>query len=167
MAFEMLRRLFYHLSWHFLTLDDKLMGTHSKDNLVRALCTRKADRDAHISNVLEHAIFCFILTLGIHHQGEGVKDAVRMLSCNITDSRWEFSSRLVVPTADCSYRKPRIKNIIRESGLSSIFIMPEHVIIMHPVIASSQLGSEERICRLSYLRTGLPARVLVDRILTV
>ena len=56
-SFSIYKRLLYVPNSQFITLDDDLLGTRSKDNQVKCLSARKADREGHSADVIADGIF--------------------------------------------------------------------------------------------------------------
>ena len=54
----------------FATLDDDLYGTRARDNHVKTLSARKADREGHTANAVADALFRVTLMVRFRRRGE-------------------------------------------------------------------------------------------------
>lgn len=138
-AFDTSRRLFYVPTCQMLTLDDELMGTRSNSNPVKTLSSRKADREGHSSDVLADALFRITLMSRFHRRGEQQVDTVERLIRSVQECQGEMSCRSAILTADRGYGRERFLRVIQEKGLSLLFVMPDHVLSIHPFNALSRL----------------------------
>lgn len=131
---------------HFLTLDEELMGTSSKEKRVKALSGRKTDREGQISDVLADALFRLTLDESLHRRGRSQVESVKPLLHPVQECRGELSSRATIMTADRGYGKASFMDVIEEVGFSSIFIMPEHIVSKHPFVGQSHMDAARSDC---------------------
>lgn len=141
LAFREVRKVFFSTMHLFATLDDDLFGTRAADNQVKTISARKADKEGHVADVLADALFRIVMGLRFRRRGEKQEVAIRRLMENVTDGRGEAALVGLTLTADRGYGKEAIVGILAELGISSMFILPEHLLRCHPFIGQSFLRS--------------------------
>lgn len=90
-------------------------------------------------------MFRFSIEERLHRRGESQNYSVPKLFSSVKSTRGEFSYISVILTADRGYGKYRIMDILDRHGYSSIFVMADHPISVHPFEGSSHfnLGMDE------------------------
>lgn len=121
------------------TLDDDLFGTRAADNQVKTLSARKADKEGHSEDAIADALFRVVLGLRFRRREELHTESVRKLLITVLDERGEEALNGCIIAADRGYGKDSFLEILSGHGLSSIFVMPEHLIRCHPFVAQSLL----------------------------
>lgn len=139
-AFKDTRRIFLHLLHLTLTLDDDLFGTRATDNQVKTLSCRKADREGHSADTVACAISRVVFALRFRRRGEGQVEAVKRLLTEMFEDVGPEARNSCIVTADRGYGKESFINVMASLGLSSVFIMPDHVLRSHPFVAASFLN---------------------------
>lgn len=78
-AYHMSRNIFLTPAHTIVTLDDDLYGTRSKDNQVKTLSARKADREGHAADVVSDALFRLTYAVRFRRRGQSQSDNVEKL----------------------------------------------------------------------------------------
>lgn len=115
------------------------MGTCSKFNHVKPLPACKVDRGGQASNVLADGIFSMTTNACFNRCGERQIEAISNLLKGVMDSQGELSARSIILTADRRYDLPAFVASGERFGISSVFIMPSHLLGVHPFVGASHL----------------------------
>lgn len=99
-AWSVSKRLFYVLLVQLITLDDDLMGTRSRDNQVKMLSDRNADREGHSTDNVADALFRLTDVSRFRRCGEPQVTNVSRLLTSLMESHRELTQRGVILTAD-------------------------------------------------------------------
>lgn len=122
-----------------MTLYEELMGTRSKKDPVKSLSAQKANGEGQMSDVLADARFRITLHARTHRRGEVQLDSVLAVLSGVQECRGEVSYRATILTADRGYGKPSFIDVINGTGMSSVSIMPEHLVSTHPFVGESRM----------------------------
>ena len=123
-----------------MTLDDDLFGTRARDNQVKKLSNRKADKEGHCADVVSDAIFRIVLGLRFSRRGESQEDNVNKLLDSLLSGLGQVSVSGLVLTADRGYAKMKLMKRLMGLGIGSMFIFPEHLLRCHPFVGQSFLN---------------------------
>lgn len=137
LAFRTSRKVYLHTTQMFATMDDDLFGTRSNNNQVKSISARKADREGHSADVIAEALSRVVIALRFRRRAESQVASVRKLLNISLEERGEISFNGINITADRGFGKDDFVDLLNELGMSSIFIMPDHILGCHPFVASS------------------------------
>lgn len=87
-----------------LTLDDDFYGTMSRENQVKMLSARKADKEVHTTDMVRDALFRITLAVRFRMRGESQSSNVEKLVDTLTEDRGEMSMHGMILTADMGIR---------------------------------------------------------------
>ncbi|PXF43284.1 hypothetical protein BWQ96_06981 [Gracilariopsis chorda] len=138
-GFRDTRKVFFCPLHLLATLDDDLYGTRASDNQVKMLSARKADKEGHSADALADALFRIILAIRFRRRGEAQTESVKKLLSTVLDGRGEEANTGCIVTADRGYGKQSFLEILSGFGLSSVFVMPEHLLRVHSFVGLSYL----------------------------
>jgi hypothetical protein len=143
-AFNMSCKVFLTPLYTLATLDDDLYGTRSSDNQVKTLSSRKADKEGHCADALADALFRITFMVRFRRRGEAQSLSVSKLLEDVLYARGEQSVCGFTITADRGYAKMSLVRALNGLGISSMFVMPDHIIRCHPFAARSNfcVGAE-------------------------
>lgn len=136
-AYDMSRKVFFTPVHTFATLDDDLYGTRAKDNQVKTLSSRKADREGHAADTVADALFRVTLAVRFRRRGQTQTTNVIKLLDILVESRGEQSLHGLVLTADRGYGSMSLMRILMGRGIGSMLIMPQHLLRCHPFVGQS------------------------------
>lgn len=117
-AFE---RTAYDFSWNVcliakhttVTLDADLYGTRARDNQVKTLSSRKADKEGHSADVLCDTLFRITLGVRFRRRGDSQASNADKLLDVFNSGHGEISLRRIVASADRGYGSLKLlKNLI-------------------------------------------------------
>ena len=121
------------------TLDDDLFGTRASDKQFKMLGSRKADKEGHSADAVADALFRIVLAIRFRRRGEQQTESVRKLFSILMDGRGEEALNGCIATADRGYEKQKFIEVLSAFGVSSVFVMLNHLLRVHPFVASSYL----------------------------
>lgn len=101
---------------------------------------RKADKEGHSTDTIADCCFQLVLDVRFRRRGENQDDAAIAALKRVFETRGEVSLNSVILTAYHGYGRPSLMSEVRKLGLSSIFVMPNHMIRCHPYVAKSALN---------------------------
>ncbi|PXF45277.1 hypothetical protein BWQ96_04976 [Gracilariopsis chorda] len=116
------------------TLDDDLYVTRANKNQVKMQSVRKVDKEGHSADAVADALLRLVLALHFRRPGESQLDLVRRLFTVLTEGRGGRATNNCIVTADRGYGKASFMELLPEFGFSSVFVMPDHLICVHPFI---------------------------------
>lgn len=111
----------------------------ASDNRVKTLSARTADREGHTADVIVDALFRVTLAKRFRRRGEQQCDNARRLISTFIDVRGDNSLHGLVLTADRGYGNLSLIRSLLLHGISSILVMPQHLIRCHPFVGRSFL----------------------------
>lgn len=138
-AYEMTINFFLAPSHSFLTVDDDLYGSRSRDVPVKNFSTRKADKEGQSADAICDALFRVTLGVRFRRRGEGQTENLSLLLNNFVESRGRSSPFGMISTADRGYGSYSLLKTFAEFGIGTIMIMPEHYNRFHPFVGKSFL----------------------------
>ena len=112
---------------------------------------RKADREGHSSDVLADSLSRAVLGVRFRRREESQFMSAKKLFNTVLEGIGKEALSLMQVTADRGFGKEMFTNIVREWGMSFIFIMPEHLPHVHPFVASSYISEENNSVESSLL----------------
>ncbi|PXF45213.1 hypothetical protein BWQ96_05043 [Gracilariopsis chorda] len=121
-------------------LDDDPYGTSENDNGLKMLSARKVDKEGHSADAVADELFRIVLALRFTRRGESQLDSVRRLFEVLTEDRGEGTTNNCTVTTDRCYVKASCMEILTELGFSSVCLMPNHLLHVHSLAASSYLN---------------------------
>ena len=124
----------------FKTLDDDLYGTRARDNQVKKLSARKADREGHTADAFADALFKVSLMVRFRRRGESQSTNVSKLLKNVIEGRGEQSLHGLIVTADRGYGGLSLIRIVLQHGVGSITVLPNHLLRCQPFAGRSYLN---------------------------
>ena len=136
-AFRSTRKIFFNPDYLLATLDDDVYGTRARDNQVKSLSTRKAEKEGHIADVIDDALFRVILRVRFRRRSKSQEAIVRKLLSSILDGTGQMSPAGITVTGGRGYGKLSLVKKLREMAIGSILIMPNHLICCHTFSARS------------------------------
>lgn len=141
-CFTLIRTVFLGSVQCFATLDDDLFGCRAVDNQVKSLSNRKADREGHMADVIADSMFRVVLGMRFRRRGESAELSVKKLMDMILDGRGEQALNSLTITADRGYGKESFTTQLAESGVSSMVVLPDHLLRCHPFVGMSYFNIE-------------------------
>lgn len=139
-AYEMSRNVCLIANHTTVTLDDDLYGTRARDNQVKTLSSRKADKEGHSADVLCDAFFRITLGVRFRRRGESQASNVEKLLDVFTSGHGEMSLRGIVASADRGYGSLKLLKNFISRGMGGVMIMPNHLLRCHPFAAESSFN---------------------------
>ncbi|PXF45600.1 hypothetical protein BWQ96_04605 [Gracilariopsis chorda] len=104
------------------------------------ISSRKADREGHSADALADALFRIVLAIRFRRRGEAQTESVRKMLVTLMDGRREEAVNGCIVTADRGYGKGAFMEILAEFGMGSVFVMPNHLLRVHPFVGLSFLN---------------------------
>ncbi|CDF37457.1 unnamed protein product [Chondrus crispus] len=136
-AYEMTRKIFLSPVHTFATLDDDLYGTRARDNQVKTLSMRKADREGHAADAIADALFCVTIAVRFRRRGEPQSTNVLELICTLIEGRGEQCLHGLVIKADRGYGSESLIRTLLQHGIGSILVMSQHLLRCPPFVGKS------------------------------
>lgn len=139
-AYEMSRNVCLSPNNTTVTLDDDLYGTRARDNQVKTLSARKADKEGHSADVICDAIFRITLGVRFRRRGETQATNVDRLLDVFVAGHGEISLRGIIASADRGYGSITLLKSFLSRGMGGIMIMPSHLLKCHPFVGDSHFS---------------------------
>lgn len=136
----MTRKIFLSPVHTFATLDDDLYGTTARDNQVKTLSMRKADREGHTADAIADALFRLTIAVRFRRRGEPQFTNVSEFIRTLIEGRGEQCLHGLVITADRGYGSESLIRTLLQHGIGSILVMPQHLPRCHLFLGKSFLS---------------------------
>lgn len=133
------RAIFFAPTCTNFTLDDYLYGSRSKDNRVKTLRSRKADKEGKSADAVSDALLSFTLGVRFWSRGEVQSQNFPHLLDVLGDGRGELSIHGLIATSDRGYRPMELLKSFVQHGIGVIMILPDHPIIYHSFVGKFYL----------------------------
>ena len=143
-VFKKSKEVFFIPNFLTATLDDELFGTRSKSNPCKMLSSKKACHEGHCSDVITENHFSIPLRISFRRRGEKQMTTVYKLIQAFMNGRGEKSMRGMRITADRGYRSVFLGTVFAYFGVSSSFVIPQHLKRCHPFVGLSFLKMSGR-----------------------
>lgn len=102
-AYEMSRTICLSPTQSLLTLDDDLYGMRSRDNQMKMLSARKADKEGYITETVCDALFPLKLRVRFRRRGESQFSNVEKIFYSMTEDQGKMSLHGLIVTVDRGY----------------------------------------------------------------
>ena len=123
-----------------VTLDDDLYGTRSRENQVKSISTRKADKEGHSAIAVCEALFRPTLAIRFCRRGEKQELTVNEVMRSLIGNCGQVSLKGMLLTADRGFGSVRGVVNLTSFGFGSIFIFSQHLVKCHPFVCASLLS---------------------------
>lgn len=130
-AFRMKCKIFVAPLHTFATLDDDLYGIRTRDNLVKSVRSRMADREVHRSDAVADAFFRITFIIRFCRRGDMQAENALNIFKNLFVGLREQSVHGLVITAYRSYGSMSLISNLLLWSIGTILIMPEHLVGRH------------------------------------
>ena len=138
-VFRMSLSVFLHAQSSTITLDDDLFGSRARDNQVKNISTRKADKEGHCANALCDALFLVCLALRFRSRGEtNVSNYIKLVDVLSSSTRGVPLAGVLL-VADRGFANWQAICRFAERGVSGLLVMPEHLLACHPFVGENYL----------------------------
>lgn len=131
-GYDMSRNVCLSSNFTTVTVDDDLYGTRARDNQVKTLSNRKADKEGHSADVICEALFRITLGVRFRRRGESQSINVQKILEQFTSGYVELSMCGIVATADRGYGSLNLLKSLISRGMGGVMIMANHLLRCHP-----------------------------------
>ena len=132
--FDTIRKCFVHPDHMAITLDDESFGCRAKDNQVKKLNPRKADKEGYACDALADCYFRIPLGLRFSRRGESQEKNVETLM-QIVFKTGATSGGTSLLGADRGFARFCLAEFAARHGLGTVLIFPDHLVNAHPFLS--------------------------------
>jgi hypothetical protein len=138
-AFHLPIKMFLHPAHTILTLDDDLYGTGARDNQVKTLRKRKADKEGHCADALADPFFRLSFMVRFRRRCQSQMASVDELLGSLLREQGRHSLHGLILTAGRGYGRMALVKKLMKHGIGILFVMPEHLLQCHTFVGESFL----------------------------
>ena len=138
-VFKSSRDLFFIPNHLTVILDDDLIGSRSKEIQNKLLSQRKVAKEDYAADLLCENFMSVVLHSRLRRLGESQCTNVYRLFSSVLNGRGKKSLRGMELGGDQGYGSYFLGKLLVFYGISSTFIIPQHLNKCHPFIAESML----------------------------
>lgn len=127
-----------------VTLDDDLYDTRYRENHVKILSARKADKKGHSTDTVSDALFRITritLEVRFQKQGESQSSNVERLLDSLTEDQGQMFMYGLIVTADRGYGSIGLLKSLIGCSMGGVMILPDHLLRFQPIVGKSQFVS--------------------------
>lgn len=135
-AFQMSHSAFFTPAHTIATIDDDIYGTRSKDNPVKSLSPRKADREG-TADAVSDDLFRVTFAVRFRRRSRSQSENARKILDVLADGGKEQSLHGLVATADRGYGSTLLLRSLLRRGVGTMLNLPEHLLRCHPFVCKS------------------------------
>ena len=131
--------MFMHLQHATLTLCDDPYGTRVSDNQLKTISNRKADKEGHWADALADPFSRLRLYVSFRRRGQSQTSFVHELVSVVLKGKGSQSNLEIIVTTFWGYGNFMLPRSFPAKDISSLFVMPEHLLRCHPFVGKSFL----------------------------
>jgi hypothetical protein len=128
-----------------ITLDDESFGCRAKDNQVKKLNPRKADKEGYACDVIADCYFRMPLGIRFSRRGESQERNVETL-VRLSFKTGAASGGTSLLGADRGFARVSLAEFAAPHGLGTVLIFPDHIVNVHPFLSKLSYTKNVTLC---------------------
>jgi hypothetical protein len=145
LLFDTIRKCFVHPDHMAITLDDESFGCRAKDNQVKKLNPRKADKEGYACDVIADCYFRMPLGIRFSRRGESQERNVETL-VRLSFKTGAASGGTSLLGADRGFARVSLAEFAAPHGLGTVLIFPDHIVNVHPFLSKLSYTKNVTLC---------------------